>query len=59
MRRDKWDRDTDSNSFDNSYYKAVSRQVALELGLEPYKTKIHKNKKKYNRHEKHKNNKLL
>ena len=36
-------------------YKAIKRKIDLEEGLEPYKAKIHKNKKKYARKKKHKN----
>jgi hypothetical protein len=35
-------------------FKAVNRLIDLEDGIEPYKTKVHKNKKKYNRQTKHK-----
>ena len=35
--------------------RAVRRKVDLELGVTPPKTMIHKNKKKYSRKEKHKN----
>ena len=34
--------------------RAIRRQVDLDLGVEPYKSKIHKNKKKYNRKNKYK-----
>ncbi len=34
--------------------RAIRRKVDLELGIEPYKTKIHKNKNKYKRKNKHK-----
>lgn len=32
----------------------IRRQVDLELGIEPYKTKVHRNKTKYKRKNKHK-----
>ena len=35
--------------------RAVRRKVDLELGVTPPKTMIRKNKKKYSRKEKHKN----
>ena len=34
--------------------RGIRRQVDLDLGVIPPKTKIHKNKKKYNRKFKHK-----
>ena len=37
--------------------RQVRRQVDLEIGYEPYKTKVHKNKKNYTRKTKHKNKK--
>jgi hypothetical protein len=30
-------------------FKAVNRLIDLQDGIEPYKSKVHKNKKKYNR----------
>ena len=33
---------------------SVKRKVDLDLGIKPPKSKIHKNKKKYNRKTKHK-----
>ena len=38
----------------NKIDRGVRRQVDLDLGVQPPKTKIHKNKKKYNRKFKHK-----
>lgn len=35
--------------------RQIKRKVDLELGLEPYKNKVHKNKKKYSRKTKYKN----
>tara|TARA_Y100000592_G_scaffold72739_1_gene113139 strand:+ start:525 stop:668 length:144 start_codon:yes stop_codon:yes gene_type:complete len=37
--------------------RAIRRQVDIDLGITPPKTKVHKNKKKYNRKDKHKNKK--
>ena len=37
--------------------RGIRRQVDLDLGVTPPKTKIHKNKKKYSRKDKHKNKK--
>mgnify|MGYP003121233788 CR=1 FL=1 len=34
--------------------RRISREVDLELGIEPYKTKIHKNKTKYKRNKRYK-----
>ena len=34
--------------------RGIRRQVDIDLGITPPKTKIHKNKKKYNRKHKHK-----
>ena len=34
--------------------RGIRRQVDLDLGVQPPKTKIHKNKKNYNRKFKHK-----
>jgi len=39
----------------NKHKRKIKRQLDLELGVKPYKSKIHKNKKKYNRKSKHKN----
>lgn len=39
----------------NKQKRKIKRRVDLELGVKPYKSKIHKNKKKYNRTKKHKN----
>ena len=38
----------------NKIDRGIRRQVDLDLGVKPPKTKIHKNKKKYNRKFKHK-----
>ena len=38
----------------NKIDRGIRRQVDLDLGVQPPKTKIHKNKKKYNRKFKHK-----
>ena len=38
----------------NKIVRGIRRQVDLDLGVQPPKTKIHKNKKKYNRKFKHK-----
>lgn len=40
------------------YRKGIARQVDNELNIEPYKEKVHKNKKKYNRKKKHNNKDL-
>ena len=37
--------------------RGIRRQVDIDLGITPPKTKVHKNKKKYNRKDKHKNKK--
>ena len=37
--------------------RGIRRQVDIDLGITPPKTKIHTNKKKYNRKHKHKNKK--
>ena len=39
----------------NKHKRKIKRNVDLELGVHPPKSKIHKNKKKYNRKLKHKN----
>ena len=38
----------------NKQKRKIKRNVDLELGVKPYKSKIHKNKKKYSRKIKHK-----
>ena len=38
--------------------RGIRRQVDIDLGITPPKTKVHKNKKKYSRKDKHKNKKL-
>ena len=40
----------------NKQKRKIRREVDLELGINPPKTTIFKNKKKYNRKEKHKKN---
>ena len=35
--------------------RGIRRQVDIDLGITPPKTKVNKNKKKYNRKDKHKN----
>ena len=35
--------------------RKIKRELDLELGIQPPKSKIYKNKKKYNRTKKHKN----
>ena len=37
--------------------RGIRRQVDIDLGITPPKTKVHKNKKKYSRKDKHKNKK--
>ena len=39
----------------NKQKRKIRRQIDLELGIQPPKSKIHKNRKKYNRTKKHKN----
>ena len=43
----------------NKQKRKIKRRVDLELGVKPYKSKIHKNKKKYNRTKKHNNDEYL
>ena len=38
----------------NRIRKGASRQVAIEEGIEPYKSKVHVNKSKYRRKSKYK-----
>ena len=42
------------NKLSNKYKSKIRREVDLEMGVNPPKTTIFKNKKKYNRKEKHK-----
>lgn len=35
--------------------RRARREAEIDLGIKPYKTKVHKNKTKYNRKVKHKN----
>jgi hypothetical protein len=42
-----------SEEDNNKMKRKVRRQVDIELGHEPYKSKIHKNKKAYSRKVKH------
>lgn len=39
--------------------RKARREAALDLGIGPYKTKVHKNKKKYQRKPKHRNRQFI